>query len=94
MTLPQIRPESAPSWAFWLETNALFGWVSSSEDWEIAKAALQGRAEPSRMRQAVVDHPMVVLSARAKDSYGTRREHCGPRTLADHAAEHGLDWLR
>jgi hypothetical protein len=92
--LEASKPENAPPWAFWWESNHLHGWVCHPDAWATVKAAypdIEDLAE--RAKQAAWEHPMVAIQASGADSYGLRREHTGSRSLADHGREHGLAWL-
>lgn len=85
--------------AFWWESNAVFGWVCTREDWreildELARHNPHGRERVLEARQAAWDHGAVVMSAPASRSFGFAREHVeGPRTLREYALEHGLAWV-
>lgn len=92
-SLTTIFPDNPPEWLFWWESNQLLGWVASPEDWKKVKATYPD-LDTHRVRQASRDHAAVVMHAPASRSFGLCREHDGEKTLADHAAEYGLEWLK
>jgi hypothetical protein len=93
-SLQQFRPTDAPEWAFWFESNSVFGWVLSTQDWAFVCTHHTHRPIVSKARQATREHSSTVMHTPSDLSFGFRSEHIGgKRTLADHAAEHGLTWL-
>lgn len=88
--LPGVLPNDAPAWAFWLETNSVYGYVCSEEQWRMARACYPD-VPVERFRAAAWQHP-ATFDVRVAN-FGLRREHTGARTLVDHAREHGLGWL-
>lgn len=89
--LPQSKPVGAPEWSFWLETNAVFGWITSREAWMAARDCYPS-TPASRFKQAQWTHPALIAVPQSL-SFGLCREHEGPRTLEDHAKDFGLEWL-
>jgi len=96
--LRQLKPDGAPVWAFWWESNNCWGWIASEEDWDHVRQIYRDVA-PSvdllRARVAEWDHPASIVSGVPRNlSFGFRREHTGGRlTLWDHALAHGLNWM-
>lgn len=82
--LPQTRPMNAPPWAFWFESNHLWGWVASEADWRALSHEFPDRSP----LEANVGPKLGQHSA-----FGFRSEYCGKRTLRDHAIKHGLTWM-
>lgn len=82
--LPLRKPENAPAWAFWWDSNNVHGWVCDSDAWAIVMAAnthIEDLVHRARQAQG------------SEESYGLRAEHVGVRTLADHARAYGLAWM-
>lgn len=97
--IPASRPEDAPDWSFWWDSNATWGWVCSEAHWRILCEHLSVE-KPKALervlsaRLAAWSHPTALLSGGAGNvSFGFRREHRKPTTLRDHAEKHGLTWM-
>lgn len=97
--LPPTRPDGAPAWAFFWDSNPINGWVASEEDFRILVrvlelwAAINGGPVPT----LTTDDRRHPLQAKRFDGvdfhgFGFRFEHRG-ETLRTHAERNGLDWM-